>query len=154
MRDVEDHEDVAPQSYRVHPAMPAIMDLLGLRDCLRPGAATVIRRQRADGGHWRIEYIAQSDGTLGHLIKLRRNDIGTIERILTHKGVLEIDVHLQVPETVVAALAGRRLGDLLPVTGEAADVVISRVERRVKAQRQPLRIGFEPQAYVLIDDNG
>lgn len=137
------------RTWRVHPAIPDLMDMLGIGSALVPGDDQGVSRiQRPGGGYWRIEYITDVDGTLDHFIEIRRNEEVPVSRLLTQDGVLEMDVTVAIPDTLVDSLPGRRLGDLISTDGPAAGMVIASVERRVFAQTQPLRIRFEPRDHV------
>lgn len=141
------------REWRVHPAIPQLLDGLGLADALTPDDDNqVVRRvRRREGGYWRVEYTGRAEGALDHFVEIRNDDAVAIPRIMTNDGTLEIDIQQPLPETVVAGMTGRTLGEIIDVMGQAGEIPVMRIERRVLAQRQPLRLHFEKRDYMQID---
>lgn len=153
-----DDEPIAPApaeiqaaNARVHPGVGSLLKAMGIPDSslLPPASGEAIVRLPSGDGYWRIEYVPGRDGQVDHLIARRRDTGSPIARLVTGDGSLALDVvDGMLPDLLVTALPGRRLGDLIGVDGPAADLIIDTTERRVFTQEQVLRVTTKATAYV------
>jgi len=140
-----------PAPVHVHPGVGPLLEAMGIAASalLPPESGEAIVRLPSGDGYWRIEYVPGRDGQVDHLIARRRDTGSPIARLVTGDGMLVLDVvDGMLPDLLVTALPGRRLGDLIGVDGTAADLIIDTTDRRVFTQEQVLRVTTKTAAYV------
>lgn len=112
--------------------------------------APVLREHAPGGGYWRIEYVPRPGGRLDHSIRRRGGGPSPVESVTTMDGAMEVVLDLgELPDTVITALPGRRLGDMVDIAAPAGDAILDGACRRIMAASRPTLLRTAPRDYVM-----
>lgn len=144
----------------MHPAIAELATLIGIDpERLLQGIGEVaesVDRIDGQGNYWRLERHLQCDGPreweIDHVIESRPREVQGIRRIETDDGILSITVHPGriLPDVVMGALEGRRLGQIFEITGAGADLKVVSAKTRIMGADgiSPLQLRFETISYL------